>query len=195
MDNLKDIMYTHYHLDIRLLGVHHITAFWEPHQLVAADIIRMVGVVLVAQTAPEGVDSDILTPLQMTDEGDTVEDLTVEVPREHHRHVAVVKELHVVDEVEHLLLDDKRGVGDRVNQQRVGHLVPLISRLEEEVCLSPAVKPETLVELCLGEVVCVVATKDITESHGVAQTQRRGILVDGDTTLLVVDICLIGGIA
>ena len=69
MYNLEDIMNAGYNLDIRTFGIHGIAAVWEIHQFVAAHILRQVGVVLVAKVTPETVHGDILTPLQLLDEG------------------------------------------------------------------------------------------------------------------------------
>ena len=80
MYNLEDIMNAGYNLEIRTFGIHEIAAVREIHQFVAALILRQVGVVLVAKITPEAVHGDILTPLQLLDEWDAVEELAVKVP-------------------------------------------------------------------------------------------------------------------
>ena len=100
MYNLEDIVNTGLNLDIRTFGIHGIAAVWEIHQFVAAHILRKVGVVLVAKVTPEAVHGNIFTPLQLLDKWDTIEEFAVEVPRKHHRGIAVVEELHIVDHIE-----------------------------------------------------------------------------------------------
>ena len=152
VEELEDVVHTHDELEVGLATVHDITAVGEVHQSVAAGVLRQERIVLVAEAAPEGVDGDVFAPLELLQQRDTVEKLSVHIPRQHHRGVVVVEELHVVDEVVHLLLDDVRLVGGWLDQEHVGHLVPLDAALEEEVHLTPAVKPEALVDLRLGDV-------------------------------------------
>jgi hypothetical protein len=158
MYNLEYIVDTGNNLYIRTMGVHEIAAVREIHQFVAARILRQVGVILVAKVTPKGVHGEIFTPLQLFDKWDTVEEFAVEIPRKHHRGIAVVEELHIVDQTEHLLLADVRKVGQWMNEQHVRNLIPLDTSLKEEVDLSPAVHPEALVELGLGKVRLILAS-------------------------------------
>ena len=108
MNQFEDIVNTYNQFDVRSLRIHDMTTLGEVHQFIATRILRQEGVVLVRQVTPEHVHSNILTPLQFLDQWNTVEELSVQVPRKHHRGIAVVEELHVVDEIEHLFLNDKR---------------------------------------------------------------------------------------
>ena len=80
MDDLEDIMDAGHNLDIRAFGIHEITAVREVHQLIAARILKQIGVVLVSEVTPEGVHGDVFTPFQLLDKGNTVEELSVQVP-------------------------------------------------------------------------------------------------------------------
>ena len=188
--DLKDVMDTNDEFRIGTMGIHDMTAFGEVHQAAVATILLEVGIVFVAQRAPQHADAQVLTPVELLDEGDTVENPTVEVPRHHERSIAVVHELHVSDEVERLRSYDVRLVGRRMDEQRIGHLAPLNASLEAEVELTPAAEPEALVDVSLREVVVVLTTHDSIEAHGMRNAEHRSILVDDTTTQLVVDVGL-----
>ena len=81
MDKLEDIVNTHDQLHVGLVAVHDVTTIGEVHQTVAVGVLRQERVVLVAEGAPEGVDSHILTPLQFLQQGDAVEKFTVYIPK------------------------------------------------------------------------------------------------------------------
>ena len=106
--------------------------------------------------APQALDGEPLTPLELADEGYAVEDLAVQIPEDHQRAIAVVEELHVVDEGEGVVLHDVGEVGLGHDEQGEGHLVPLVAALKITVNLTPRLHPETLVDGGLGEVVGVV---------------------------------------
>ena len=95
MDQLEDIVDTYNQFDIGALGIHDMTPLGEVHQFVATLILIQEGVILIRQVTPEHIHGEILTPLQLLDQRDTVEELSVQVPREHHRSITVVQELHV----------------------------------------------------------------------------------------------------
>ena len=79
-----------------------------------------------------------------------------------------------------------------MDEQGIGHLVPLYATLEEEVYLTPTVQPEPFVNLRFREVRRIVAAQEILEAEGMAQGEHGGVAGDGDTALLGVDIVLVG---
>ena len=129
MDELEDVVDADGKLVIGLLAVHHMTALGEQHEDVALGVLREERVVLVGQSSPQATESDVLAPLELLQQRYAVEDLAVEIPREIERGKTVVAELHVVDELEGLGLDDIAEVGLGHDEQRIGHLVPLDTAL------------------------------------------------------------------
>ena len=188
MQQFEDIVYAGHNLEIGLVGVHHVAPLRELHQHVTALILGQEGVVLVGQFAPKHLHAQVFPPLQTLQQWNAVEDLAVQIPAHVGAEVAVVEELHVVDEIERLVLHDVAQVGGRHDEQRIRHLVPLRARLDRSVYLAPRPHPETFVDACLREVVVVFATKESLESHGVANGEHRRVEVDGQTALLGVDI-------
>ena len=76
----EDVVNTHHKFEVGLMGIHDVTAVREVHQLVTAEILWQERVVLVAEGAPEGVDGNVLTPLEFLQQWDAVEDLTIHIP-------------------------------------------------------------------------------------------------------------------
>ena len=181
-----------YHLYIGALGVHHVTTLGESHQLYRTGIGLVVGIVLVGQLAPQAFHAEILAPLEFLEQRDAVEYLSVEVPRHVKRGIAVVEELHVVDEVESLVLYDIREIGGWRDEQGEGNLRPLDATLEVAVYLSPAVHPEALIDAGFGHVIGILAAQESLDADGVADGEDGGVEVDLDTTLLGVDERLAG---
>ncbi len=188
VENLEDVVNAGHDFHIGLFRVHDVAASGEVHQQGRALVLLEEGVVLVGEVAPEGLHADVLAPLQLLEQGNAVEDLTVEVPRHVERCEAVVEELHVVDEVEGLVLYNIREVGGGHDEQGVGHLVPLYAALQVAVDLSPGVHPEALVDAELGEVVAVVAAEESLQTQGVAEGEDGSVEVDGQSALLGVDV-------
>ena len=150
-------------------------------------VLLKIRIVLVRQLSPKGVDAKVLTPLETADEGNAVENLAVEVPLAHEGDVAVVEELHVLDEVEHVVLADVARVGPRGAEEGIGNLVPLGAGLEAGVNLAPGVYPPALEDLELGVVVGEVAPEAFN-ADGMAEAEEGGFLVDEDAALLGVEI-------
>ena len=83
------------------------------------------------------LEADSLTPLQFFQQRNTVENLTVQIPRYIQRGVTVVQELHIINQVESLALQDIGQVGRRHDQQRERNFVPLRTAFHEHVDLTP----------------------------------------------------------
>ena len=147
MENLEDVVNACNDFDVWFLLVHHRgEVVKRPVGVEVAGEIeeaRVVGVfgeeriVFAGERAPQHVAADVFTPFQLLDERNAVEDLAVHVPRDHKRGIAVVEKLHIVDEVERIVLHDEREVGRRHNEQGERHLVPLCSAFEVGVDFSP----------------------------------------------------------
>ena len=193
MDELEDVVDADRELVVGLLRIHDTTALGEEHEDVAIGVLLEEGVVLVGQSAPQAAESNILAPLEFLQERYAVEDLAVEIPRDIERGKTVVEELHVVDELEGLVLDDIAEVGLGHDEQRIGHLVPLDTALEIAVDLTPRLHPEALIDVCLGIVVAIVATEESLDADGMSEGEHWGVEIDLKTTLLGVDECLTGG--
>mgnify|MGYP003424534737 FL=1 len=193
MDELEDVVDADGKLVIGLLAVHHMTALGEQHEDVALGVLLEERVVLVGQSSPQATESDVLAPLELLQQWYAVENLSVEIPRDIERGKTVVEELHVVDELEGLVLDDIAEVGLGHDEQRIGHLVPLDTALEIAVDLSPRLHPEALVDARLGEVVTVVATEESLDADSVTEDEHGGVEINLQSALLGVDICLAGG--
>ena len=137
MNEFEDVMHAQGELHVGLLGVEEVAALGQVHEDGTARILLEIGVVLIAELAPEHTEAYPLTPLELADERDAVEELTVEVPVELGREEAVCGELHVVDGLEGVVLYDIGEVGLGHDEQRVRYLLPLDAALEEPVHLSP----------------------------------------------------------
>ena len=159
-------------------------------------IAALVGVVLVRQRAPQSADAEHLAPFQLLDEREAVEQLSVHVVAQVEGGVAVVQELHVVDEVERLVvLRDVGEVRHRQVQQGEGDGVPLRAGTCRDVQLAPRAEPETLADACLRQVEVVVAAQHALEAGGVRDAEYRGIQRHGYAALLGVDKRLAGSVA
>ena len=159
-------------------------------------VMTLVGVVLVRQGAPQAADAEHFAPLQFLDEGDAVEELPVHVVAEVERGVAVVQELHVVDEVERLVvLRDVREVGHGQVEQREGDGVPLRSGAGGDVELAPRAEPEALAQADFREVEVVFAAQHAFHADGVREQERGRVERHGHAALLGVDERLAGGVA
>ena len=88
-------------------------------------IIMATLIVLVGQLSPQTLDANKLTPLQLLQQWNTVEKLTLHVPGYIQRSITVIQEFHVIDQIECTVLNDVRQVGCRHNEQRERYLVPL----------------------------------------------------------------------
>ena len=149
-------------------------------------VLRQIGVVLVGERAPQGIHTEIFTPFESFEERDAVEDLAIQVPRNHGRDIAVVHEFHVLDEVEHRIFFDIRGVGPRHEQEGEGDAVPLGTGFHMRLELTPRLDPPALVDAQLGVVVGVVAP-EVFHAHGVAERKNRCVVVGAHAALLGVD--------
>ena len=69
-------------------------------------------------------------------------------------------------------------------------MVPLYSALEIAVDLTPRLHPETLVYVCLGIVVAIVATQESFYSDGMPEGEHRCIEINLQSALLGIDECL-----
>ena len=96
-----------------------------------------IGIILVGQATIEDVHPEDFAPLQMLDQGDAVEQHTIQLGRHVQRCVSVVQELHVVHHVKMVELNDVRLVGCRESQQGERHLVPHDTTLQRGVDASP----------------------------------------------------------
>ena len=94
-----------------------------------------------------------------------------------HRDKTVVHELHVVDQVEHVTLDDIGVVGLRRNQQGKRHFVPLRTRTGIYINAPPRIKPKTFRQGQFRIIGRIIATQDTFESSGVHQRENRIIMV------------------
>ena len=105
MQQLEDVVDAHAGFDVGRMAHDmaggHAVAHREEEQV---GIAAFVGVVLVGQCAPHAADAEHLSPLQLLDEGNAVEELPVHVVAEGERGVTVVQEFHVVDEVERFVV-------------------------------------------------------------------------------------------
>ena len=197
MEYLENVVYAGHQLDIRPFLVHDMgkglaTAIrlhlaGEVEQSAVAGVLAKIRIVFAGERSPQHVAADVLAPFELADEGDAVQDFAVQVPRVHERSVAVVEELHVVDEVEGIVLHDVRQVGSRHDEQGEGHLVPLHAPLDIEVHLSPRGQPQAFVNAGLGKVVGIVCMAEVVETGGMVQAEDGSIVVGGNASLLGVD--------
>ena len=77
---------------------------WEDEYIVAVAVLFQIRIVLICEASPEHIHPDVFADLQTIDERNAVENLAVQVPVEHQLRISVVEELHVVDEVIHIVL-------------------------------------------------------------------------------------------
>ena len=147
VEEFEDVVYAGYDLDVRLFIIHGVRGVGigavgvevsgEVEEAAVGGIAFEEGVVLIRERAPQHVAGDVFAPFQFFEQGNAVEDLAVQVPRNHQRGVAVVEELHVVDQFKHVVLLDVREVGGRHDEHGIGHLVPLYAAFEIRVYLAP----------------------------------------------------------
>ena len=137
---------------------------WEIEQAPVISILWQEGIVLVGQMAEEEVAANILTPLEVLEQRNAVEELAIEIPRQHDRCITVGDELHIVDELVGIVFHHIAEVGHREAKQRERNLVPLILCLCIEIELSPCLQPEALVEgkVCQVVMVCVTPTTGVS---------------------------------
>ena len=152
-------------------------------------------VVFVGEMSAHSFDGDELAELEVVEEGDAVEQLSVHVPCDAPEGVSVVEELHVVHEGEGLVVVEVGEVDGWHDEQWVGHFVPLCSCLGEDVNSSPASEPLPFVEACFGEVEVVVSSDQVLYSGGVPQVEVGFVVVDGDSVLLGVYECGVGAVS
>ena len=108
MQELEYVVDAEDQFDIGTFGVHHRTPIWELHEDGVMGVLSKGGVILVRKLSPQALDPNELTPLQLLQQRDTIEDLPVHVPRSVQRRITVVEKLHVIDHVERLILNDVR---------------------------------------------------------------------------------------
>ena len=185
-----------HHLNIRHLAVHHARLVVEPviapvagevEQALVVGVLVEERIVLAAECAPQHIATNIFAPFQLFEQRYAVEYLAVQVPRIHERHVAVVQELHVVDEVEGIILHNVRQVGSWHDEQRERHFVPLHTTLERKVHFAPRGQPQTFVHPGLGQVVGIVGTAKVVEAGGVAEREDGRIVIRCYAALLGVN--------
>lgn len=92
-------------------GVHDEAIVGEIHEDVAAGIFGQIGVVLVGESAPQHLDTDVFAQTGFLDEWDAIEDFTLHIPVEVDAPEAVVEEFHVGNEVERLFATEIGHVG------------------------------------------------------------------------------------
>ena len=137
---LENIVNTHRAFHVRGLRVHHKagrTSVTGREQEEFAVTRMLHRIVLICQMTIQHLEADRLTPLQFLQQRNTVENLTVQIPRYIQRGVTVVQELHIINQVESLALQDIRQVGRRHNQQRERNFVPLRTAFHEHINLTP----------------------------------------------------------
>ena len=144
LQTFEDVMHTHHKLQVRVTG-HDVCPFRELIQFRVIDILRQVRVVLVRQVAPHALESKVFTPLQLLYQWQTVEEFSLQVPCKIELCLSVVEEFQALHEVESLKMLKVRGVHRWRNEERERHFVPLCTRLQTCVNMSPAAQPETFI--------------------------------------------------
>lgn len=150
---------------------------WEIEQAPVISVLWQEGIVLIRQMAEEEVAANILTPLEVLEQRNAVEELTIEVPRQHDRCITVGDELHIVDELIGIVFHHIAEVGHREAKQREGHLVPLALCLGINVELTPCAKPETLIEGELCKIIVVLSSDKTLEANGVRHSHHRRVMI------------------
>ncbi len=156
----------------------------ETEQRAVLCILAQERIVLVGQVSEVHITTKVLSPLQFLEQWDAIKYLAVEVPTHQDGGVAVGDELHVVDEIEGIVLHYIAEVGNGEAQQWEGHLVPLALCLHIEIELAPGVQPETLVDGKLGEVVVVLSTHNSLETDRVSNAPDGRVEVGLESALL-----------
>ena len=123
------------------------------------DLYIVDGVVLVKGEllAKHALEADVLAPLEMADERNTVEHLAVEVPTDRPVGVAVIEKLHIAHHRERVLMLKVRYIDRWHNQQWEWHLAPLCPHVEAVVYISPTAHPEPFVDTGFGKVELLLA--------------------------------------
>ena len=197
MEHLEDVVHAGHHLHVGAVGIHGAREVVEGavgtelagqvEEAAVGGVPPEQGVVFVGEGAPEGVHTEKLAPFEFAEQGNAVEELSVEVPREHDRGIAVVEELHVVDEAEVAFFLYIGEVGGGHDEQREGNAVPLHAALELGIDFAPGVEPEAFVDGGFGEVVDAVKAKAAVVSDGVREAVYGCVAVGGYAPLLGVD--------
>ena len=193
MKNLENVVHAGHCLEVRAAGIHHIGAFGKIHQQRTAGILCQGGIVLRGERSPQTFHADEFAPLQFSKQRNAVENLPVHIPAQVETGVTVVEEFHVVHQAERTLLFDVREIGGRHDEQRKGHAVPLGAGIEADIDFPPTAHPETFVESHLGEIIAIVAAEKTFDAERVREGEDGGIEIDGQTSLLGVDIGATGG--
>ena len=120
----------------------------------------------------------------MLQERYAIEYLAIEIPRQHQGSVAVVEKFHIVDQVEHIRLQNVAQIGPRHNQKRIRYFIPLHAARQTRLYFSPRAQPEALVDTCFREIVGVVAPQYAAQTDGVRQGEDRHVFVDHIAPLL-----------
>ena len=138
----------------------------------------------------EHLEAHILTQFQFLQQGDAVENLTIEAPVDKQRDVAVIEELHVAEHVERPAVE-LHEVGEvRLWGEEHGewHLVPLSATFQIGFDATAGTRqPELLEDRCFRHVVVILTSQEAIHTHRVLQREDRRIVVDGQTLLLTVD--------
>ena len=137
----------------------------------------------------------MLTPFQPTQERYAVKDFAVHVIIHINGSVAVAQELHIGEHAEAAPLKEIRSIGRRHQQQGERNLVPLRTRLQRNVHFAPRRKPKPFVDGSFREEIGIIASHHPFQSHGMSQSNDRGITVYRTTGLLGINIGLMRCIA
>lgn len=147
-------------------------------------------IVLVCQMTEEHLETNILTQFHLLQQGNAVENLSVETPVDEQRNVAVIEELHVAEHIERPTVE-LHEVGEvRLGREEhgEGHLVPLYTTFQ--ICLDATActrQPELLEDGGFGDVVVVLSSHETIHADGMFEREDRSILVNVQTLLLAVD--------
>ena len=106
MYQFKDIVYSQRKLHIRTLWVNHITALREVHHDRITNIMFQIWIILIRQFTPKYTESYPLSPLELTYKWYTVQNFSVHIPVKLRRHKAIGWELHVVDRLKGVVLNN-----------------------------------------------------------------------------------------
>ena len=106
LEEFKDIVHAQRQLPIGMMRIDDIAAVREIHQQGTAGILSQQGIILIRQATPKASHRDPLAPLQFTQQGDAVEDLAIHIPVQIHTGKPVRGELHVVDGLEGIVLQE-----------------------------------------------------------------------------------------
>ena len=153
------------------------------------------GIVAVAQVAVHAPARKDFAPLQFLQQGNAVEEPSVQIVGDVPRGVLVVEELHRVHQAEGLGLYGVRQVGVGDDEQGEGHLVPYLSCFQNDVGVAEGREPETLLKTRFGVLVIVVAAQYAFGGHRVRQTEDGSVERDGEAVPLRLEELFARGIA